>query len=109
MSTGPKGGWGGARPGSGPKKPTLSAASVAQLLKTARKWARNEKKSLDDVLFGIIYDEEIPPQSRLFGIKLVKEYTMAKLAEGSETDRSLAPAVYLPEERPDPGKVVAIK
>ena len=60
------------------------------------------------MLFGIIYDEEMPPQTRLLGIKLVKEYTMAKLEEGSENDRALVPTVYLPEERPNPGNVVPI-
>jgi hypothetical protein len=108
MGTGPKGQWGGARPGSGQKPTTLSAESIQKLLKTARKWARKEKKDLDDVLFRIIYDEETPPQTRVLGIDLVKEYTMAKLEEGGENDRALAPAVYLPEERPDPGNVIPI-
>ena len=108
MSTGPKGEWGGGRPGSGRKKMTLSAASVAQMLKTAEVWAKKKKKTVDDILFEFVYDEGIPVRERIACIKIVKDYTTAKLTEGGTTDEALGPAVYLPEERPDPGNVVPI-
>ena len=109
MSTGPKEPRGGARVGSGRKPTTLSAQSIKKLIKTAKIWAKDQGKTVDDVLFGIIYDDAVLPNTRLLGIKLVKDYTMTKLAEGSEADKILGPAVYLPEERPDPANVVPIK
>ena len=109
MSTGPKGEWGGARPGAGRKKLTLSAAAVAGMLETAEVWAKEKKKTVDDILFGFIYDDDIPVMARVACVKIVKDYTMARPSEGGETDQALGPALYLPEERPDPANVIPIE
>ena len=109
MATGPKGSWGGPRPGSGPKTQTLSAQAVRKLVSTAEAWAAKTGKHIDDILVGFIYDETLSCRDRTLAIKLVKEYTMAKLVEGSENDVALGPALYLPEERPDPANVIPIE
>jgi len=94
--------WGGARPGSGRKPSTLSALQVTAMLKKAKEWAKKTGKELDDILLGIIYDEETNVKDKLAGIKLWKEYTIAKLQEGGETDQSTGPAMYLPEQDKGP-------
>lgn len=109
MSTGPKSGWGGARPNSGPKKQTLSALQVQIMLDKAKEYAKKYKKTVDDILLQFIYSEELNEKDRIACIKLWKEYTVAKLQEGGETDNALGPQVYLPEEKPDPSKVVQLK
>lgn len=108
MSTGPKSGWGGARPGSGRKPQTLSQTQVREMLSAAKKRAAATGKTIDDILLGFIYDDDARMGDRLAAIKLWKEYTIAKLQEGGETDKGLAPQVFLPEALPDPAKVVHI-
>jgi hypothetical protein len=109
MSTGPKAGWGGRREGAGAKKQTLSAFQVQQMLDKAKEYAEKYGKSVDDILLTFIYDEKASLKDRAACIKLWKEYTIAKLSEGGEADKNLGPGIYLPEERPDPAKVVPIK
>ena len=94
---------GGYRPGAGQKPGslrTLSASQVQAMLRTAKKWAKKTGRTIDDVLMSIVYDDEAKNSDRLAGIKVFKDYTVAKLSEGGETDKVLAPAVYLPEQRP---------
>lgn len=109
MATGPKSGWGGARPNSGPKKQTLSAAQVQVMLNKAKERAEKEGKEIDDILLDFIYDGEGSTKDRVACIKLWKEFSMARISEGGEADRELGPGIYLPEERPDPSVVVPIK
>ena len=101
-------GWGGARPGAGGPSRTLSAYLVAQWLKKAEERADKEGKAIPDILLDFIYNEELPVKDRAACIKLWTDKTMADIHEGGETD-SVLPAIYLPEERPDPAKVVNIK
>jgi hypothetical protein len=70
------------------------------MLSAAKKRAKAEKKSIDEILLDIIYTADAAPRDVLPAIKLWKEYTIAKLAEGGETDKKAGPAVYLPEQRP---------
>jgi hypothetical protein len=75
------------------------------MLKRAKKWAKQYGKTLDDVLLSIIYDETQRTGDRIAGIKLFKEYTMARVSEDGATDRALGPALFLPEQRPQLGIV----
>lgn len=106
MSTGPKSGWGGARPGAGRKKETLSATQVKEMLLAAKAYAAKTGKTIDQILLDIIYSLSEGTRDRLAAIKLWKEYTIAKLQEGGETDEALGPQIFLPEVLPDPGEVV---
>ena len=100
---------GGARPNSGPKKETLSQRQVQAMLVAAKKYAKKHGKTIDEILLDIIY-EDGGKRDTLAAIKLWKEYTVAKLQEGGETDKGLSgPAVYLPEHKPVDGKVVPLK
>ncbi|HEU4340470.1 MAG TPA: hypothetical protein VFU31_02755 [Candidatus Binatia bacterium] len=70
------------------------------MLSKAKRWAKQRGKDIDDVLLGFIYSEEEKTADRIACIKLFKEYTLAKISEGGETDKQLGPAVFLPEQRP---------
>jgi len=109
MTTGPKpDNRGGARPGSGRKPgsiPTVSGLQIEKMLRAARRYKRKYQKSIDDVLIGFIYGEALEGETvkiaeRVACIKVFKEYTIAKMQEGSDTDKQLGPAVFLPEQRP---------
>ena len=108
MATGPKAGWGGPRAGSGRPKETLSVQQVREMLAKAKEYAKKYEKTIDEILLGFIYEGDKKSEC-LQAIKLWKEYTMAKLQEGGDTDINLGPGIYLPGERPDPAKVVPIK
>ena len=91
---------GGARPGSGPKPKTLSQTQIAKMLSKAKKWAKAHGKGIDDILLGFIYSEAERTADRIACIKLWKDITVPKIAEGGQADRNLGPSVYLPEHRP---------
>lgn len=120
-------GWGGKREGSG-RKPAymLTDNQVKAMLRTAKKRAKDEDKTIDDVLLDIIYNRqayelekrggkvdivlEVPPKDRLAAIKIFKEFTIGKRIESkSETHnyQHKGPAIGLPPMDEDPAlKVV---
>jgi hypothetical protein len=107
LSTGPKPETrGGYREGAGRKRELLSVRQVSEMLAKAKEWAEQEGKTIDDILLMFIYDKELTAKDRLASIKLWKEYTIAKLQEGGETDEALGPAVFLPAQHP---RLVAVE
>lgn len=70
------------------------------MLRKARKFAKQYGKDLDDLLLEFAYDPNGRVQDRLGAVKVFKDLTMAKITEGGETDKTLAPALFLPEQRP---------
>lgn len=78
------------------------------MLNAAQQYAKKHKKTLDMILMEFAYNEELPERDRMAAIKLFKDKTMAPISEGGEADSQLGPTIYLPEEKPDPGKVVPI-
>ncbi len=52
--------------------------------------------------------EKITINQRLDAIKLWKDKTVIPIPEGSDGDKQIGPVNYLPEEDPDPAKVVNI-
>ena len=73
---------------------------VKAMLRAAKKKAKETGKTIDDILLDIIYTADAAPRDVLPAIKLWKEHTSPKLAEGGEADKKAGPAVYLPEQRP---------
>jgi len=92
---------GGKREGAGRKPETLSVNQVRLMLKKAKDWAKKTGKEVDDILLEIIYESK-GDSTKLNAIKLWKEYTIAKLQEGGETDQVLGPQIGLPPTKPDP-------
>lgn len=106
-------GWGGARPGSGQPRKTLSALAVERALEARERYAKRLGKEIEDIVLDVAYAldwaGEATIKQRLDAAKLVHEWTSPPISEGGEADKAGAPAVYLPEQRPDPGKVVEMK
>lgn len=115
------GNWGGRRAGSGRKRQTLEVTDkqVKAMLTTARKKAREEGKTIDDILMDIIYGKlayevekrggriqiifEVTPKDKIAAIKLFKEFTMARKSQVDKTVRKIeGPAIGLPPMRQDP-------
>lgn len=98
---------GGARPGSGPKPLTLSVKQVKAMLRREKKFAKKYGKSIDDICLAMIYGSDLKGnpyetdnKEKIACMKLWKEYTLAKMVEGGTTDKALAPAIFLPSQRP---------
>src|SRR5687767_7104665 len=91
---------GGSRPGSGRKPETLSGQQVQKMLRAAKRRAKREGKTLDDIILDIAYDTEAPRKDVLAAIKLFKDKTMATISEGGAADKALGPAFFLPEKHP---------
>ena len=94
---------GGKREGAGrkPVKHSYSAHKIEELNNRIERRGKKENKHMDDVALDILYDETLPPAARINAYKVLKEYSTIKASEGSEADEVLAPAVYLPNHRPD--------
>lgn len=84
------------------------------MLRKAKRAAKRYGKDLDDVLLEICYDAQIRKTEVLAAIKLFKDCTMIRPSEGGEADKTLGPAIFLPDQRPvlatvngEPAKPVA--
>ena len=82
---------------------------VQEMLRAARKKAKETGQTLDDILLGICYDNNIPARDQLAAIKVFKQFTMPHLKEDGPTDKNFAPPIALPKEEDDPAKVVSIE
>mgnify|MGYP003148691516 CR=1 FL=1 len=109
MSTGPKpivrSTWGGARPGAGRKRQTMTEKAVRKMYRHQRKAESEHSQSVDERLLELIYNVsgEIPPTVQLGAIKLWKEHTQARPRESDQRvdDLISSPTIYLPEMVPD--------
>ena len=113
MTTGPKKieNRGGTRPGSG-RKPKYATTEYqkTQMLKAAKKRAKEEGKTLDDVLLDIAYDGKENTRDRLASIKIYKDMTMSKSIEDGKGGKVvLGLAIGLPERKADPAKTITIE
>lgn len=100
---------GGKRAGSG-RKSLLAKwdSNPKDMVKAAQEYAKEQGRSIDDVLLDIIYHAPVV-RDRLAAIKVFKEFTIAKVSESKvEVTKKQAPKIYLPERKPDPAKVVPI-
>lgn len=98
---------GGKREGAGRKKSALSINQLNELLKKSRKYARDHKITVEEILLDLIYgksqDPDFGDKGRLAAIKLYMDRVYVDIKEGGAADQALGgPALYLPEKRPDP-------
>ena len=100
---------GGKRTGSGRKSLLAKmGCTSSDMIKTAQIIAKEEGKTIDEVLLGIAYHGDTT-QQQLAAIKIFKEYTIAKVSEKKiEVTEKQAPKIYLPVQKPDPAKVIPI-
>lgn len=99
-------GWGGSRNNTGPKPFKPTSDMVKNMLKTARKIAREEKKTIDEILISICYGKgvaRITVKDRIAAIRTFKEFTMAKQTDQEITVTARTePTIYLPKQKVDP-------
>ena len=103
---------GGARPGAGRPKLTITQRRAGAAAATIKRYAKKYGKTLDDIAGdmsnGVEEFDKIADTVRLKAMEFLDG--RARVAEGGETDHAPpGPAVYLPEMRPDEGKVVDIR
>ena len=109
MATGPKTPkHGGKREGSGRKPETLSQTQVKAMLAAAKRRAKLESQTIDDILLDFIYAKskgincEVPIRDRLAAIKIYKDFTMSKVTEQhQEVTINKGPVIGLPEMKPE--------
>jgi hypothetical protein len=113
MSTGPKNNWGGRRDGSGRKKKTVTQTKVERMLSECKLAEEKYGISLERLTLEIAYGQDngvnAPWTVRMRALERVHDMTGGVMSEGSETDKVLGPQIYLPEQRPDPAKVLPIR
>lgn len=93
---------GGKREGAG-RKPGREALSVRQLRefeRVATELAKEYGMSMQEVIGRMVYDEDAPRKDRLTAAKLYWDKSVIHASEGGEADKSIGPAVFLPEQRP---------
>lgn len=111
MATGPKEGWGGKRERSGRKRSALSDAQVTSLLRAAKKKEKETGISIADQLISLIYGSkrDVKVKERISAIKVFYDQTITTASESDvQVTKNNEPSIYLPEQRPDPAKLVAV-
>jgi len=100
-------GWGGARAGAGKKKPTLSQSQVRKMIEHQDEYELKYGKSVYQLILDFIYDEDLGIRERISASKIWLDKISVPITESGETNREVdGPAVYLPQQRPDPVKLV---
>jgi hypothetical protein len=84
----------------------LTDHQIKTMLRKARKRAKSEGKSLDDILLDIAYGDQelkVAVRDRLAAIRLFKELTMVKtLEQNINMSKQVGPVIGLPPIREDP-------
>jgi len=91
---------GGARPNSGPKSPTVSASQLKEMRDAAVAKAAETGTSLFDICLGWIYDDTVKIDRRQAAWKMYTDKMLIQVTEGSEADKTVGPAIYLPKQKP---------
>ena len=103
--------WGGARQGAGGPRKTLSQKRIDDLMRLARKAKRETGKGPEDLLFDVMYArgdfKNVTLIQRNKAIETYLRHTMPTTSEQNvKVTKREAPAVYLPEQKPDPAAIV---
>lgn len=111
MVTTVKKGHGGARPGAGKPRKTLSQQRIDDLLKLGKRYKKEQGKTPEELLMDIMYGlgdfREASIVQRNKAIDTYLRHTMPTQSEQNvNVTKAQAPAIYLPEQKPDPAMVV---
>lgn len=93
-------GRGGKRAGAGRKPEIMSVRQLIEFDRAAKAFAKEHGKSLQDVVLAIAYDADAPRKDRLAAAKLYWDKSVIVAKEGGEADKSVEPAVFLPNRHP---------
>ena len=93
---------GGKREGAG-RKPGREALSVRQLKefeRVAEALAKEYGMTMQEVIGRMVYDDDATKKDIQTAAKLFWDKSIIGVSEGSEADKNLGPAVFLPEKHP---------
>ena len=93
-------GRGGKREGAGRKPETLSVRQVKEFERAAKSMAKEHGKTLQEIVLAIAYDEDAPRRDKLAAAKLYWDKSVIVAKEGGQADKTLEPAVFLPDLHP---------
>lgn len=102
---------GGKREGSGRKRVSISDGEVKKLLREFRKKEKETGKSVWGELAAIALrsEKKVTVKEQTTAIKLYAECTISRASESNvSVTKKTEPAIYLPEQLPDPAKLVAV-
>jgi hypothetical protein len=107
MSTGPKSGWGGKRPGAGRPNSVISKKALKPLSRALRTAKKTSGKDIFEILVGFAYDETLKIRDRLLAIRTILDALdiAFKAGEKIETEAPDRGKMWLPPMRPDPAKI----
>ena len=104
--------WGGKREGSG-RKPRymMPDYQINEMMKTARRVAKERNKTLDEVLIEIAYGEyKATVANRLAAINIYKGFTLPKSSEQNiNVKRDVGPSIGLPPVRGEDPALKVVK
>lgn len=107
MATGPKGKWGGRRSGSG-RKPQIVEKEFKRLLAAIKSEAKEMGLTWQEWFAKQMLGKDKERSARF--AKMFMDQMKIGIQETSVTvNDNRAPAVYLPEEKPDPAKVRVVQ
>jgi hypothetical protein len=104
-------GWGGARAGAGrPKKTKTSSEQVrAAYRKAAKELAKEFGEPIEKAVLRLAYLENTQDSVRVAVLKAYNDVLVARQTEQNvNVNKTQAPAIFLPEKKPDPAKLVPI-
>ena len=87
----------------------LTETQIKEMFRSARRIAKEEGKTLDDILVLIAYGKSsrVSIRDQLAAIKIFKDFTMSKTSEQNvNISDTRGPVIGLPELKEDPSKVV---
>ena len=97
----------GRKPGYSQGREALSVRQVNEMREKMKSRAKITGKDENDILIDWIQAQdadgatvEIGIRDRIACMKLWKEYASPKITEGGDADKSIGPAVFLPERHP---------
>ncbi len=95
-------GRGGKREGAGrkPGRDTLSVRQLIEFERAATEMAKEYGETLQVRCLKIAYDDDAPRKDQLAAMKLFWDKSVILAKEGGEADKTVGPAVFLPEKHP---------
>ncbi len=103
MSSGPKSGWGGRRPGAGRPPAVIPNKALKPLLRALRVAKKTTGKDVFELLVGFAYGDSISTKDRILAIKIILDRLYSAPQEQEQTAKAPeSVARILPPLRPDP-------
>jgi len=91
---------GGAREGAGPKPLTVSQSQLKEMREAILAAAKKHKMGFYELCANWAYDTELKIDRRQAAWKMLADKACIQISEGGDADKTIGPAVFLPEQHP---------